>query len=237
MKQILQYSIIIAMLLLVSTQADAQRYRRTGSISFGGQVLQPLGSFANQYNGYPAGLGGTLSIPIRHSAFEIGGGYAWNSMGSQNQDINVFITTDKDGDDIYAKGKLRIRSSINRYQTFARLRPLTGMIQPYGDLIAGVDVFKTNNDITIDSEGYSQGSNSKKDHQDVAFEVGWAAGLRIRLAPNVFFEGRFENISSGKVTYVDQNSIVVKDDNTLSFDTKESKANRYTYQIGIALTF
>jgi len=119
MKRILQLTIVLALVFFTMTDANAQR-RRTGSISFGGQILQPLGEFANQYDGYPAGLGGTLSIPLWRSPLEVGAGFAWNSMGSQNEDVSVYVTTDSDGDDIYADGKMRIRSSINRYQTFAR---------------------------------------------------------------------------------------------------------------------
>ncbi len=236
MKRILQLTIALVLVVFTMTDANAQR-RRTGSISFGGQILQPLGEFANQYDGYPAGLGGTLSIPLWRSPLEIGAGFAWNSMGSQNEDVSVYVTTDKDGDDIYADGEMRIRSSINRYQTFARLRPFTGRIQPYGDLIAGIDVFKTNHDITINSEGYTEAGNSQKNHQDLTYAVGWAAGLRVRLASNIFVEGRFENLSSGKVTYVDQNSIQVNENSNITFDTKQSRANRYTYQLGIAITF
>src|SRR5690606_26025843 len=100
-----------------------------------------------------------------------------------------------------------------------------------------IDVFKTSNDITIDNEGYSEASNSERNHQDVTYAVGWAAGLRVRLASNIFVEGRFESLSSGKVTYVDQSTIFVNEDNNISFDTKESRANRYTYQLGIAISF
>ncbi len=219
-----------------SMEAHGQR-RRSPSLTLGGQIIQPLGEFARQYDGYPAGLAGTLAIPVLRTPLELGVGYAWNNMGSQNEDVSVFVTTDKDGDDIYANGEMRIRSAINRYQTFARFRPFVGKIQPYGDLIAGMDVFKTTHDITINNEGYSEATNSVKNHQDVTYEVGWAAGLRIRMAPNVFVEGRFENLSSGKVSYVDQKTIQVDEGNEITFQTKESRANRYAYQLGIAFTF
>lgn len=235
MKQILPIAIAIISLLFSPGDANAQR-KRTGSLAFGGQILQPLGDFAEAYDGYPVGIAGTLSIPLWRSPLEIGGGYAWNNMGSQNEDVSVFVNTDKDGDDIYASGEMRIRSSINRYQAFARLRPLNRAFQPYGELIAGVDVFKTTHDITINQEGYSEAGNSQKNHQDMTIGVGWAAGLRIRLAPNIFVEGRFENLTSGKVSYVDQKSIEVNDNN-ITFDLRESKANRYSYQIGLAFSF
>jgi len=237
MKRILQFTIALLIAVFAIKDAEAQRNRRSGSISFGGQILQPLGDFSTQYDGYPAGLGGNLSIPLWRSPLEFGVGYAWNSMGSQNEEVSVYVTTDKDGDDIYENGTMRIRSSINRYQTFARFRPFAGKIQPYADAIMGIDVFKTTNDITIDNDGYSEATNSERNHQDVTYAIGWAAGLRVRLAPNIFVEGRFENLSSGKVTYVDQSSIVVTDDDNISFETKESRANRYVYQVGLAISF
>lgn len=158
-------------------------------------------------------------------------------MGSQNKEINAYAYTDSSGADIYEEGTMRIRSNINRYQAIGRFRPFAGRIQPYVDAFAGIEAYKTKTDITLDNQGYSSASNSTRQHLDMTYSYGWAAGLRFQLAPSIFMEGRFENITGGMVKYVDEASIVVHDDNTITFDTRQSATNKYTYQLGIAIGF
>jgi hypothetical protein len=217
-------------------ESSAQR-RRAATLSFGAQVVQPVGEFAQQYDGFPAGLAGNFSAPIGRSPFEIGFGYAWNNMGSQNKDISALVYTDSLGSDIYEDGTMRIRSNINRYQAIARFRPFVGNIQPYADVFAGIEAYKTKTDITLDNQGYSSADNSVRQHLDMTYAYGWAAGLRLQLAPSIFVEGRFENINGGLVKYVDESSIEVNDDNSITFDTKQSATNKYTYQLGITIGF
>jgi opacity protein-like surface antigen len=236
MKKVLQIIFIASALVLANDSLQAQ-LRRGPSIAFGGQVAQPVGEFAMQFDGFPAGLAGNISTPLGNSPFEVGFGYGWNNMGSQNKDISALVFTDSTGTPIYEEGTMRIRSTINRYQAIARFRPFVGRIQPYADAFAGLEAYKTKTDITIDKSGYSSASNSARQHLDMTYAFGWAAGLRVRMAPNIFIDGRFENITGGQVTFVDKSTIVVNDDNSISFQTKQSGTNKYTYQVGIAITF
>ena len=236
MKHTLHLIAFVTIFSLVQNNGFAQQ-RRGPTLAFGGQIVQPLGDFALQYDGYPAGLAGTFSSPLAHSPLELGVGYAWNNMGSQDEDIDALISTDSLGDDIYAHGTMRIRSNINRYQVFARFRPFAGRIQPYVDAFTGMEVYKTKTDITLDNDGYSSATNDVRQHMDMSYMYGWAVGLRLRMAPNIFVEGRFENITGGPVTYVDQSTIKLGGNNDISFDTKESRTNKYTYQLGLAITF
>lgn len=236
MKKILYILLSSLVPLFLNTNAHAQQ-RRGPSLAFGAQIVQPVGEFAMQYDGYPAGVAGTFSGPVGRSPFEIGIGYAWNNMGSQNKDISALVYTDSLGNDIYENGTMRIRSTINRYQAIARFRPFAGRIQPYADAFAGLEAYKTKTDITVDNSGYTSGSTTQRQHLDMTYCFGWAAGLRIQLAPAIFMEGRFENITGGQVKYVDESTIVVHDDNSLSFETKQSQTNKYTYQLGIVIGF
>lgn len=236
MKKNLHLILLILALAAFQMSGIAQR-RRAGSLSFGGQIIQPTGEFALQYDGYPAGFAGNFTTPIGRSPFEVGVGYAWNNMGSQNKDISALIYTDSTGTDIYAPGTMRIRSTINRYQVIARFRPFVGRIQPYADAITGIDAYKTKTDITIDNNGYSTATSSIRQHLDMTYSFGWAAGLRIQMAPNIFIDGRFENITGGSTTFVDKSTIAVTDDNNITFDTKQSATNKYSYQLGIAIGF
>jgi opacity protein-like surface antigen len=236
MKNILHIALIIAFTLFKTITLDAQGYRGP-SLAFGAQVVQPIGEFSKQFDGYPAGFSANFSAPIGRSPFELGFGYAWNNMGSQNKEISALVYTDSMGFDIYEPGTMRIRSTINRYQVIARFRPFNGKIQPYVDAMSGVEAYKTKTDITLDNNGYSEASTSVRQHLDMTYSFGWAAGLRIAIADNIFLEGRFENLTGGNATYVDKESIELLDNNEITFDTKESATNKYTYQMGIAFRF
>jgi hypothetical protein len=162
---------------------------------------------------------------------------AWNSMGSQDEDVTAYVGTDMDGDSIYDNGTMRIRSNNNRFQLVGRFRPFNGMIQPYGEVLAGLDTYKTKTDITLNGNGYTEASNNIRQHFDITYNYGWAAGLRIRIAPNIFVDGRFENLLGGPAKYVNQESIQVVDESNITFETLESRTDRYTYQLGITIGF
>lgn len=211
--------------------------RRSPNLNIGIQVAQPLGEFATKYNGLPAGLGGSLSLPVLFLPVEWGVGYAWNSMGSSDRDIIALVNQDTVNGNTYAEGNLAIRSTCNRYMVHARFRPLKRKIQPYGDVFSGLETFKTTTTITIDNSGYSSELSTNRDHLDMTFFYGWALGLRWRLAPKIFVEARYENIMGGKVQFVDGESVELSNDNSISFDLKESHTNKAVYQLGVAFTF
>ncbi len=236
MKKHILYSILLVAICFHQKQASAQG-RRAPSINFGVQVIQPLGQFKDVYDGYPAGFAGTFSSPLGASPFEVGIGLAWNNMGSQNEDVTAYVGTDDSGDSIYDQGTMRIRSNINRFQILGRFRPLNGFIQPYADGILGVETYKTKTDITLNGNGYSEANNSKRQHFDMSYSYGYAVGLRFRVAPSIFIDARFENLIGGFGTYVDQESIQVVDENTIQFETLESRTDKFTYQLGVAIGF
>lgn len=241
MKKALLTGIVAAVIFLLAVPAAAQRNRnlRGPSLAFGVQVAQPTGQFSQQYDGYPIGIAANFSAPLSRSPLEIGFGYAWNNMGSQTEEVSVLVGQDVDGDDIYENGDLQIRSNTNRYQMLARLRPFNGMIQPYVDGVAGLETYRTKTtiDIVSDFVGYSEGQNAETQSFDMTYSFGWAAGLRIRLAPNLFLDGRFESLIGGPAKYVDQNTIEVVNAQELDFEVKSSRTDKFTYQLGLAATF
>jgi len=233
MKNLITTVFVVASMAL-AIQASAQR--RSPNLNIGLQVAQPLGEFATQYSGQPAGIGGSFSMPVARSPIEWGVGYAWNSMGSSDRDIIALIHSDSSGN-IYSEGKLAIRSTSSRYMLHARIRPLVGKIQPYADAFSGIETFKTTTTITLDNSGYSSEISTNRDHLDMTFLYGWALGLRYRIAPGVYLEARYENLTGGKVQYVDDESISVNNDNTIAFNLKESGTNKAVYQLGVAIGF
>jgi opacity protein-like surface antigen len=227
--------LLIVVGLIGVNEAHAQR--RSPNLNLGLQLAQPLGEFAAQYEGFPVGIGGSFSMPILRLPIEWGIGYAWNSMGSSDRDIVALINQDSINGNVYSEGTIAIRSTNSRYLAHARIRPLAGKIQPYGDVFAGLESYKTTTSITLDNSGYSSELSTNRDHLDMTYCFGWALGLRWRVAPGVYVEGRYENINGGKVKYVNDESISINNDNTIAFDLKESKTNKAVYQVGVAIGF
>lgn len=226
-----------SILLVILCMGQLQAQRRKPNMNFGIQLAQPLGEFSNEYNGLPAGVAGTFSLPFMGLPVEWGIGYAWNNMASSDKDIVALINEDSINGNTYAKGRLALRSNSNRYMAHARVRPLNGRIQPYGDVFSGLETFKTTTTITIDNSGYSSELSTNRDHLDMTFFYGWALGLRIKVAPTIYAEARYENITGGMVKYVDNESVEIANDNTISFGLKESQTNRAVYQLGVAFGF
>jgi hypothetical protein len=233
--------VILAIGLLgCASQICAQRFaiRRTPTLSFGVQVVQPKGEFANAYDGYPAGFQANLGVPLRRSPIEVGFSAAWNSMGSQNEAVVANIGVDQNGNPIYSKGTMRIRSNNYRYAALLRFRPFAGGFQPYIDGLAGFEQFRTSTDIQVDNNGFSQTVQKTDRQRDFSLNIGFAMGLRIRISNALFVEGRFENIVGGRANLVDQNSIAInKVSQDVQFNTKTTKTDKYTYQLGFCLQF
>jgi hypothetical protein len=228
------------LVLAIAFSSNAQvRNRRNVALGFGIQVAQPLGEFAEVYDGYPAGVQGYLSIPMNNSPFEMGIAAAWNSMGMQSETVSVFIGQDLQGDDLYEMGDLDINSNVTRYHAFARVRPFNGGFQVYADGLVGAQVFTTKTTVSLDDS--ASGVVVDEDNvemRDVTLQYGWAGGVRIRVAPTVFVEGRFEHLRGGVAAYADPSSIVFDEQSgDLLFETLESTTDSYTYQLGITFQF
>jgi hypothetical protein len=61
--------------------------------------------------------------------------------------------------------------------------------------------------------------------------------LRVRLAPSIYAEARYENVIGGEVKYVDNETVEIASDNSITFNLKESNTNRSVYQLGVAFGF
>jgi len=238
MKQI--YLILFFALLSVSafSQRRAWRDRRDPALAVGLQAAEPKGEFASNIDGIPFGVAGNFTAPVHNSPFELGVAFAWNSMASQNEDVAVIAGQDSQGNDIFEEAEMRIRSNNYRYHAVARLRPFVGSVQVYGDLIAGVERFTTSTDVQINNSGYTEVTDANTVERDFGWSLGWALGARIRLSGALFLDARFEKLEGGVATYVNPDSIVIDEfDNSLNYSTNESRTDKFTYQLGIAVQF
>ncbi|MFN6378727.1 MAG: outer membrane beta-barrel protein [Flavobacteriales bacterium] len=238
MKQI-YFTIMFAFVAVSAfSQRGDWRDRRDPSLAVGLQLSEPKGEFANNIDGLPFGVAGNFTAPVANSPFEFGVGFAWNSMAARNEDVAIIAGQDAQGNDVFEEAEMRIRSNNYRYQAVARFRPFVRRIQIYGDLIAGVERFTTSTDIQINSNGYSEVTDANTVERDFGWTLGWAAGARVRLSNTFFLDARFEKLEGGVATYVNPDSIEVDAfDNTLNYTTNESRTDKFTYQLGIAVHF
>lgn len=207
---------------------------RTPSLSIGIVVMEPQGAFDRNYDGIPAGINGQFMINMGNAPIDFGGGFAWFSRGGTSSDIDIYEGTDADGDDYYVEGTMDVNSNIYAYDAIARFRPFNGIIQPYGDAIAGFQTYSTKTKITA-IDGNTEDIVDRA-HRDFAVSFGWAAGLKVKISPSIAVEGRFSNIIGSEVKFVDRESVEINADGDLFFDQKNSSTSHYLYQVGVSFT-
>lgn len=228
-------TIAVATMAQATFQDWQRRQRRVPSLSVGLDVGAPRGQFADNFEGLPVGVGGQFLSNMGRSPLEAGFGFSWMSRGQMNEDIWIFQGTDVDGDEVFSRGEVSVNSNIYTYNGVLRLKPFAGAIQPYGDLIAGVRNFSTVSIIRPDEDDGSE--TRDRQHRDFTYTYGWAAGLKIRLTPVMFVEGRFSNLYGGGVDFIDRKSIFVGEEGVLDYDVRTSRTDMYIYQLGISFQF
>lgn len=207
---------------------------RTPSLSGGIQIAVPMNEFAENYDGIPVGLGAQFLFNIRQTPFEWGVGFNWHSMGSVNEDIWVFEGTDVDGDDVYSRGSMTVRSNNYAYHGLLRFEPLKGVFQPYAEFIGGMRSFSTKTEIEIKDTDDTE-VNKLKPNFGVSY--GWAAGLKYKLTDEFAIELRFANLKGGPTKFVDRNSIQIDDTGGFQYELISSKTDNLIFQGGVSLEF
>lgn len=209
--------------------------QRTPSLSVGLDFADPQNQFASAFDGTPVGVGVQFLDNIGRSPFEAGVGFSWLSRGSISEEVWIYEGNDVDGDDIYIRGDMDVNSNIYTYTGIGRVKPFNGIVQPYGDVIAGVRHFST---VTIiePEEGDADPIRDRQ-HGDFTYTYGWAAGLKIQVNQSLMVEGRFSNMYGGAIDFVDRESIEIGDEGQLSFDNISSKTDLYQFQLGVSFNF
>jgi hypothetical protein len=111
---------------------------------------------------------------------------------------------------------------------------LDGKLRPYGELFAGVRNFSVTSELQLDNVNQASGDLVERDFNFIA---GWAVGLKYQLVPGIFLEARYDNQSGGEVTYIDTESVVIGNDGSFSYNTKNSKTNQWAMSLGMAFSF
>jgi hypothetical protein len=220
-------------------RAEKTKPNRKPSIGISTQVVRPLEDFAATYSGKPIGLSANLSIPLKkNSPFELGGNFAWNNMGTFDQDIEVVALVT--GDTISNPGTYRARNNNYRYLAQFRFRPFNGVIQPYFDLLGGYENFQTKTDITVqNSGGFSSVEDAKIVQQGNSLIFCLGGGLRFKLGKlnNLFIDLGYQLINGGKAEYVIPESVHLNQDNTIEFNIGKTSTKRDLIQFGVTLRF
>ena len=230
----------ISIVSIAQEKSYSNRNPRHATIGFGVQGVQPVGEYADHYNGNPIGLSGTFSHPIKQSPFDWGFQFSWNQMGALDQDISVYGGLNTAGDSISNNGTYRVRHNNYRYQGLLRLRPFNGFFQPYAEGLAGVETFLTKTDLSVqNSGGFSSVEEAKVQQSSTSLLYGYALGLRFRTknAKHVWFDLRYENIQGGKAQYVIPETVTIQNNTDLVYTTGTTKTNRQIIQFGLTFGF
>jgi hypothetical protein len=241
MKKLLLFSFALMTLTTFAQEKSySNRNPRSANIGFAIQAVQPVGEYADHYNGNPVGLSGIFSNPIKQSPFDWGVQFSWNQLGALDQDISVYGGTNLLGDSVYNNGTYRVRHNNYRYQGLLRFRPFNGFFQPYAEGLAGVETFSTKTDISVqNSGGFSSVEEAKVQQSSTSLLYGYALGLRFRAknARNIWFDIRYENIQGGKAQYVIPETVTIQNNTDLEFTTGTTKTNRQIIQFGLTFGF
>ena len=241
MKKLLLFSFaLIALASFAQEKSYSSRNPRSATIGFAIQGVQPVGEYADHYNGNPAGLSGTFSHPIKQAPFDWGVQFSWNQMGALDQDIAVYAGTNVLGDSVYNNGTYRVRHNNYRYQGLLRFRPFNGFFQPYAEGLAGVETFSTKTDISVqNSGGFSSVEEAKVQQSSTSLLYGYALGFRFRAknAKHIWFDIRYENIQGGKAQYVIPETVKIQNNTDLVYTTGTTKTNRQIIQFGLTFGF
>ena len=203
------------------------------SFSIGLSAMEPLRMFAENYDGTPFGIAAQIEFPTgRFFPIEFGGDFAWYSRGGERSDIEIYEGEDAFGNEFYSDGTIKVRSNIYSYAGFARLNPVPGPFQIYGDLILGVQNFSTNT--TIESDDNLTEPSRERAHRGFSLMTGWAAGVKVRISQNTFIEARFANLRGSDVTMVDKNSIFIDTEGNLEFEEITTPTDHHVYQLGLS---
>lgn len=204
-------------------------------MTMGVQVVDPLGDFGDKYSGTPAGLAGLFTVNWGRTPFEFGFGAAWNSMGSQAEDILIYIGDDVDGNELFTDGRMTVNSNIYTYHAVGRFKPLAGPFQPYVDVLGGFKTFSSR--WKIREDGNSEVFDENRETRDFALSSGWAAGVKVRLNEYLMIEGRFEKLNGGEVDFIDPETLVIGYEGELEYSLVTTKTNSHVFQLGISVEF
>ncbi len=223
--------LLLAGTTLTSSAQNASNNDWQGTLGGGIGMSIPTGDFDRLWGTNMFQVGAHLGFPLRRVPV-LQGGFAFGFSVMGRHETTVPINTDYLG---ITEGTLTTRSKVFSYHPLLRLNPLQGRIRPYVDGMVGFRQFSTTSKVTAD--GVEENISKERDETDVAFSMGWAAGVMVTLGDIAYAELRVERFDSGEATYVDPTSVTVSDAGLVSFNTLTSNTDVTNVLVGIGLRF
>lgn len=227
---------IIFILFLIPTCLFSQVQRRSYS-NLGFQYIEPTDSLKDFIEGGYWGINAGSEVPVFDSPIEIGFDYSWSNFDSKEQEFVLSYFQSISGQYIYNYATMRFRNTNNRALSNIRLKLFKGPFQPYMDLVGGFESFRVSSDIITAEGGYSAITGSNFQYFDITYIYGWSAGLRVSGNEKLFIDFKLQNLKSGPVNYIDLNSIVIIDGQTINYTVKEIFPQKFVYQVGLSYTY
>lgn len=211
------------------------RYFRVPTLSVGFEFAFPQNEFNDNFAGVPVGVGGQfLTNNGTRSPFEFGLGFSWLSRGSSTEPVWLLEGVDINGNEIYTRADLSINSNIYTYNGIVRFKPLLGRVQPYVDGLAGVRNFST---VSVIRPEDGSDPTRQRQTRDFAFTYGYAAGVKVRVIPNMLVEGRFSNLYGTQVSFVDRETLKLGNNNEIDYEEKSSRTDMFIVHLGVCFEF
>lgn len=216
---------------MTSAQNANKKTGFQGTLGGGIGMSIPTGDFDRYWGTNMFQVGAHLGFPLgRIPVLQGGFAFGYSVMGRSGK--TVPITTDHAG---ITDGTLTTRCKVFSYHPLLRLNPLQGRVRPYVDGMVGFRQFSTTSKVTADGE--EENISKERNGSDLAFSMGWAAGVMVTLGTVAYVELRVERFDSGEATYVDPESVTVSDQGAVSFNTLTSNTDVTNVLVGIGVRF
>lgn len=219
-------SIGLLFLLLLSFGAHAQL---GGRGTLGGHIgtMRPMEEHGGNWERGMLSMGGHISVPMRLLPLQTGFRFNRSLLGTN-------------GTMVYAPGHVlenprgEVQARIHDFLPFVRLNPIKGKVRPYGELLAGVRHFRTDNVVVRTSTGsYS----THVGDSNIAWTSGWAAGLMVGLGKVGYFEARVERLYGSSTALVDPTTITMNAAGGVGYSVHSGPTGSLAISIGAGLNF
>lgn len=223
-----------AAFLLLFAPSMAQNVSNTnanwgaGTLGGGLQMGYPTGDFKARFGEAIFGLSANVAIPMRRLPLQIGYDFGWGRMGSESRASagNGALFSAPTG------ATVEVHSNVYDHLALVRLNPSQGRIRPYGDLLAGARHFVTRSTLTTTGQ-----ATEEEKTVSIVGSYGWAVGAMIGISGNFYAEARVERLYTGRVEYVDVESIHIAQDGTVSYEKLTSNVDAINVQLGVGFRF
>lgn len=199
-----------------------------GTLGGGLQMGFPTGDFKARFGETIFGLSANVAFPMRRLPLQLGYDFGWGRMGAESQ-----VPSNNGGLFSTPTGhKVEVHSNVYDHLALVRLNPSQGRIRPYGDLLAGARHFVTTSTMTTTSQATEEEKTT-----NVVGSYGWAVGAMVGISANFYAEARVERLYTGRVSYVDVESIAIANDGTVTYDKLSSNVDVINVQLGVGFRF